>query len=463
MKASMYNFFFKYHAKKYLAYNSFSNAFAEVTDSEYKIIKKILKSPDKFKYKTKKERKLRDSLIMGNYLIDNDFDELTAIKFEYLSGRFDSSGLGLTLAPTMNCNFRCEYCYEEHLKVDMSEEVQLALIEMVKSYAPKITHLSIFWFGGEPTLKMDIIERLTKAFMKICKENKIRYTASMVSNGYLINRKFAKRLKALKIDSVQITLDGLKEIHDKRRPVVGGYGSFDRIIKNMKEIADIISINLRINVDKTNYKDALDLLDYLKKQKLDGKVSPYFGVVTAYTDSCSNIADSCFDNQEYSKAEVQMYKEAIKKGFTIAKYPYRIHGGYCTADTLNSMVISSNGAIFKCWNYITEEEKYAIGHLVKPDNKTYYYNLLGWMKHNILENPDCLECEVLPICMGGCPYEVKVLQHEKKCSTYKFNLIEMLKNYYEFRKLWDKKRKKLLKQKTVKKQPAKKRKTSKKK
>ena len=202
----------------------------------------------------------------------------------------------------------------------------------------------------------------------------------------------------------------------------------------MKQIADLIRINLRINVDKSNYKDSIKLLKYLKKEGLDGVVSPYFGVVTAYSESCGNIAEHCFESHEYSKIEVQMYKEALKNGFTISKYPFRIHGGYCAADSVSSMVISANGAIFKCWNYVTEEEKHAIGHLINPDNKIYYYNYLDWMKHNILESSKCMKCDVIPICMGGCPYEWRIMGKKKGCSTYKFNLVEMLKNYYEFRK-----------------------------
>ncbi|MDD3627386.1 MAG: radical SAM protein [bacterium] len=431
MKVSRFNFFFKYKNNKYLAYNSYSNGFAEISESEYKVIQKILKSSDKYNYKTNKEKVLKEALIRGNFLIDNDFDELSAIKFDYLSGRFDSTTLTLTLAPTMNCNFRCEYCYEEHLKIDMSKEVQAALVKKVNDLAPQLRQLSIFWFGGEPTLRMDIVEHLTKEFLKICKKYKIKYTASMVSNGYLMDRKLALKLKDLKIRDVQLTLDGPKDIHDKRRPVVGGKGSFDRIIKNIKEIYDVLIVNLRINIDKSNYKKTIELLDYLKKEGLDGKIYPYFGVVTAFTESCGNISESCFDNQEYSKVEVEMYNEALMRGFNVAKYPHRIHGGYCSADTLYSIVVSANGAIFKCWNYVTEEEKHAVGHLLKPESKIHFYNTLKWMKHNIIENPECMKCKVLPICMGGCPYEIKIMKREKKCSAFKYNLVEILKNYYE--------------------------------
>ena len=131
----------------------------------------------------------------------------------------------------------------------------------------------------------------------------------------------------------------------------------------------------------------------------------------------------------------------------MAKYPYRIHGGYCTADRISGMVISSNGAIFKCWNFITADEKEAVGHLMGKGKNHYQFNFQKWMAHNVFENPECRNCKILPICMGGCPYEnMKLKSGETLCSSMKFNLINLLRNYYISTKKFKKKKSKSKKQ-----------------
>ncbi len=432
MKESRYNFFFEKGDGNYLAYNAFTNAFAEVSAEEYEIITEMLEDPGNYKCDSKDKESVKEELTYGGYLIDDDFDELDALRLEYYSDRFNDNTLNLTIAPTMRCNFRCEYCYEEHLKIDMSKEIQDAIVKLLENSAERLNEFTVTWFGGEPTLKMDIIEDMTARFKKICKKNNISYSATIVSNGYILNKKMAQKLKDLDVIIAQITLDGPKEIHDVRRPVVGGAGSFDKIIDNLKEISDILRIHLRINVDKNNYKETEELFDYLEEVGLKNKVLPYFGIVTAYTDTCSNIAESCFDLQEYSDIEITMYEKAVAKGYNKAKYRQRISGGYCTADRVSSMAIAPNGLVFNCWNHMSSERDDAVGSLAGEKYDKFLYNYQKWMGHNVFEKEKCRECKVLPICMGGCPYEnMKLTGDATICNPMKFNITKILQIYYD--------------------------------
>jgi uncharacterized protein len=85
------------------------------------------------------------------------------------------------------------------------------------------------WYGGEPLLAIDTIDYLTQEFLKLCGD-KVKYTAAMVTNGYNLNKDNVNRLKKLKVKRVQITIDGPKIIHDERRKLSNGKGSFDKII-----------------------------------------------------------------------------------------------------------------------------------------------------------------------------------------------------------------------------------------
>ena len=64
-----------------------------------------------------------------------------------------------------------------------------ALISFLQTYADK-ENLHIAWFGGEPTLMIDTIEyvsaQLDSAGFKL--------TCSLVTNGYLFNDNFVRRI-----------------------------------------------------------------------------------------------------------------------------------------------------------------------------------------------------------------------------------------------------------------------------
>lgn len=66
---------------------------------------------------------------LGEMLVDDDCDELAQIAVLSRAARFASNTLNLTIAPTLNCNFRCPYCYEKGKKfVTMTDEVSDAVM-----------------------------------------------------------------------------------------------------------------------------------------------------------------------------------------------------------------------------------------------------------------------------------------------------------------------------------------------
>ena len=104
------------------------------------------------------------------------------------------------------------------------------------------------------------------------------------------------------------------------------------------------------------------------------------------------------------------------------------------------MVIAPNGFIFKCWNEIAAKAHEAVGHVFKKQKNLYRYNFQKWIAYNIFENPECIKCKLLPICMGGCVYlNLKSKKQNNTCTTFKYNLINMMKMYYTVTKRLKKK------------------------
>src|SRR5690606_20137919 len=132
--------------------------------------------------------------------------------------------LGLTICPTLNCNFRCTYCYQHHLKGVMRADVRNRIAAYVAA-SDGLQDLHVTWFGGEPLLAMTVVEGLSERFLA----GPHRYSASIVTNGSRLTPAHSRRLVELNVTRAQITLDGPRDLHDQRRPLAGGAPTFDAI------------------------------------------------------------------------------------------------------------------------------------------------------------------------------------------------------------------------------------------
>ena len=76
-------------------------------------------------------------------IIDDSTDELTELEFRRNYSKYRADFLGLTITPTLNCNFRCQYCFEEHKVGNMDQHTQDALIQFISKRVQSIKKLSI--------------------------------------------------------------------------------------------------------------------------------------------------------------------------------------------------------------------------------------------------------------------------------------------------------------------------------
>lgn len=412
---------YKAYGDNIVLFNSISSALLEL-DKTYS---------DKFKnFITTGELDIefKENLLKGKFICNSDLDETNLLNHAYNKVRYKNTSLSLTIAPTLTCNFKCPYCYEEGFRENtMTESTQNNLLEFIEDYLKLgVKHLSIVWYGGEPLLKLNIIENLTYRIFELLKTYNATYDASMVSNGYLLTKDVALKLNKLKINSVQITLDGPKEVHDTRRMLVNNKGSFETIIKNITEIADLIYVIIRINIDKTNISSVDDILNELIKHSLQKKVKIY----PAKIDSINNtdLTFNCIETKDFSEFGIEFFKKALNYGFKSFSLP-NCRFNVCGACTDNAYVVDPQGYLFKCWNTIGREN-YRIGHINKKRHSkiSCNNNLLIFMNYTPF-NEDCKKCDVLPLCMGGCPYH-KIKTNHNNCLEYKYNLEKILDLYY---------------------------------
>lgn len=430
MKASRFNRIFQASDGTWLAFNSWSTALAEVEPEQIDFLRGLLADPDGTRCETREQRELRESLLDAHFLVEDEVDELSGAKADLLRDRMRTDQLHLTLAPTMDCNFRCDYCFEEHLKVSMAKRVQDRLLEWIEARGAGLKHLFVTWYGGEPLLPnaYPVLQRLSAGFQDLCAKNGTEYLAHLVTNGFFLDRAKMTELAGLGVRKVQVTLDGPPDEHDRRRHLIGGRGTFWRIVENMSECLDLAEFQLRINVDARNAMRALEVVELLVERGITPPVRPYLAQVTHDGAACGNIQELCYATDGFATMEVELYREAARRGLPLSRYPFRLAGAFCTADRLNGYVVSPNGLLFKCWHEVTMAPERSIGSLLDPQQPFQAANEDKWLAWDALSKGGCRSCDVMPLCHGGCPLEA--MRHPERdrgaCESYKFQLEPLL-------------------------------------
>lgn len=428
MKWSNYNLLFKSEKHGHLLYNSLTNSFASLDEASHKAVEAIRESPDGYDFA--KAPGLYLQLLMMKVLVEDKEEKylLNINRMKRLNSCFDDTVLSLTIIPTLSCNFNCVYCYELFRRpVHMSEAVEDGIINFIKKFR-KTQHLVLDWFGGEPLIRFASMRRLTEKIMGLG----INFDASLVTNGYLLDVEIMKSLKDLRIKLVQITIDGPEEIHDKRRPLVSGGGTFKKIVSNLERLVDYYDedLLLRVNIDRANYHRYHEIHDYLKERIKGDKVYITAGCVV----SVANPYADCFNRNE----RAAFFIDAFRHYGIVATEFYPETGKHtCTANQKNSFLIGPEGEIYNCWVDIGEKNL-VVGSIFENTP----WDMASIAKYMVgtdpFDEPECRECFYLPVCNGGCPkfwLEKKESCHSVRdvCVEFKNCLPEWLEISYELR------------------------------
>ena len=347
------------------------------------------------------------ALAYGGYLVPSAVDEIGLLRSQYERHRFDPTSMVLTIAPTLACNFGCDYCFQGSDKPSewMSIEVQDAVVEMVKRALPRITRLHVAWYGGEPLLALPVIESLSDRLIALLQASATDFDAMIVTNGYRLDATAARSLHSRRVTTAQITIDGAETDHDQRRTLLGGQPTFRRILDNIRAFLGRVPlrVTVRVNVDQRNAASLRDLIAQLANLGLGNRsdFSMYFAPVEAITEGCHSVSDLCMSKRDYGALEAELSRSAFEAGLSSLPYPRRFRG-ICGAVKPNGFVIAPNGDVHKCWDTVSLPGR-RVGTVFNPES-------LGagsakWLDWTPFENPICVECKILPTCAGSCAHK----------------------------------------------------------
>lgn len=371
-------------------------------------------------------------LLDNGFILPKQTCELEQIRQSLRQGRQATDEMTFIIAPTLGCNFDCPYCFESEesrsLFNNMSVPTQDKLVEFIQAKASTTMtkKLTVLWYGGEPLLATKVIERLSCLLIRFCDENKIEYAAHIVTNAYKLTKKAVDILEEARVQTVQITLDGPKHVHDTRRILKNGKGSYDKILSHLPYAASRLpNIQIRVNVDKNNIDGVKDIIDDLSRRELNNRISVYLGCID---DNEHNDLESSslFSKNEFAQVDLSFSKEHLSTGFSAILSP-KAKSRFCSADHENSYMIGPNGEMYQCWDDFGDQNL-IVGYIFSS-TKLNHELVDDYMSFDPTNDPKCSQCTVMPLCMGGCPKQRIMNGGIPQCGVYQYNLDDRIKEY----------------------------------
>jgi Fe-coproporphyrin III synthase len=158
------------------------------------------------------------------------------------------------------CNLTCKHCYALSADHDYAGELNwrevVSVMDDLQAFRVPVLILS----GGEPLMRPDIFDIAQRARL-------MGFYTGLSTNGTLIDRAMADRIAAQGFDYVGISLDGLRETHDKFRRQGG---AFDRSLAAVRLLRERgVKVGLRYTMTAMNAHDFPPLLELMRRERVN--------------------------------------------------------------------------------------------------------------------------------------------------------------------------------------------------
>ncbi len=322
---------------------------------------------------------------------------------------------------TEYCNFNCKWCFanagQNSKPVHMEKENAFKLIEtLADSGVGQIT-----FSGGEPTIYPHIADVISKA-------HESGMVVHMNTNGYLLSRELAERLKEKGLSQVQINIDSLHpETHDYIR---GRQGSHERAILALKNARAVgLTCVSQTVLTKKNEDEIVDIFKFARGMGLQRcrvwDMTPSEGCAKENMELMPT--DYMATLHKLSEFAYKTGAQNVESGDPLFPQDYRtglsVSGGeYCAATVGMFATISVKGGVYFCATQ--RKPLYNIFEDLGEDSLEDFHKTKVKGHVQSLKTPSsCEMCNFVENCKGGCPTRRMSNQHcedywcKKLCNT----------------------------------------------
>jgi uncharacterized protein len=340
------------------------------------------------------------------------------------------------------CNIDCKYCFflsKEALYPDDKHRMSDATLEayirqLLESHrTPEVT---VAWQGGEPTLMgVDFFRKMIDLVEKYRRPGQ-RIQQTFQTNGVSLDDEWCAFLKQHDF-LVGLSVDGPSDLHDTYRVTRGGKGTFDLVMKGWQCLRKHgVDFNLLCTVNAANQAHGRRVYQFFRDE-LGATWMQFIPIVeraTAetihianlgwsarpkekrllYTQTGTLVTDRSVSGEQYGRFLVDIFEEWVRHDvgkvyvqlFDVTleayfgRYKLCIHAPTCGYGP----ALEYNGDLYACDHFV--EPRFKLGNI----HQTHMLELVasaeqrkfGLDKRDTLTR-QCRECEVRPLCNGGCP------------------------------------------------------------
>ena len=400
MKQSIFNHFIE-EDKCVLCYNGWSDAQVLISHKCYQMLKN-----NDIECLQERYAQVYDTLCNSGFLIDEKSDELGILRLQNKREVFSSDIYYLMIYPTQDCNLKCWYCYETHIK---NSKMSNAVLEAVLNHitrvfeSKKYSFIRITFFGGEPLLYYEkVVKPILQHTQGQAEKHKIDWTPFFVTNASLLSLKVVQEMVQYK-PLFQITLDGGRDKHDMTRIYKSNNnkGTYDKILGALKLISSCCTYSHNgmssIATIRINYENStLESIDNLLRDLSQLDPDKFFIHLERVWQTINTS----------SPESVVLLKDTLKKmngmGFSVGHGIFGYKRVSCPAEVDKYAIINWDGNVYKCnGRTLVDKDKVGVlgkdGVIIWDDNKIAKRSAVA-----TFENSICLSCCMLPQCLGPC-------------------------------------------------------------
>ena len=328
--------------------------------------------------------------------------------------------LSLLIKPASgNCNMRCRYCFyadeldnrEIRSYGKMSVDTMHTIVDKAMEYGDY--ECTIAFQGGEPTLAgLDFYRDLVAYVTAHENPKKLKIHYALQTNGYLINEEWAAFLGENHF-LVGVSLDGLKENHDRYRLDTAGKGTYQRVISAIRLLEKHqVEYNILTVVTAATARNGQKIYNYFKKN--------HFGY-QQYIECLDPIGEEP-GQHEYSLTP-EKYGEFLKSMFD-AWYLDMRSGTYVYNRYFENLmmimagqqpescnmrgvcgkqwVFEADGSVYPCDFYALDQ--WCLGNINKNsfEEMDQKRDELGFIQWSMRQQEDCQKCRWFGLCRNGC-------------------------------------------------------------
>ncbi len=253
---------------------------------------------------------------------------------------------------------------------------------------------------------------------EICKHN-VNHDAFIVTNGYYLSDAIIPGiLETLGVQHFQITLDGPEDEYCQKKQA--SPDEYKTIIDNIFRLSNYAyehnikcQVDIRLNVDKTNYMLAKQLTEEMASDvRFEDNIFFYLGKLQGL--ECNGLE---LEEFESIQGDYEVFTKSRLQEILPSKCVW------CDQQTLNNLCVGPEGELYKCERDFGDETR-VVGSIFSGLNYSNY--MLRFFDPQLSEK--CSDCKLYPVCLGGCP--ATILQQGHECIATMQRAIELVKREF---------------------------------